>query len=153
MVKEQRDRSIWFEEAVTSPQKTEWSQAMKDEIDLFKERHVFREVEAPRNEKVLGTKWVYKLKKDEQGHVKKYRARLVAQGFRQTQGVDYNEVFSPVVNYVLIRLFFCLLVGLLGWLDLHLDVKGAYLYGDLDHKIHISIPEGFTTAARKGLVA
>jgi hypothetical protein len=71
----------------------------------------------------------------------------VAQGFRQTFGIDYNEIFSPVVNYVLIRLFFLLLVVLLGWKDTHLDVKCAYLYGDLDCVNYLEIPKGYRNSS------
>ena len=84
--------------------------------------------------------------------MKRFRSRLVAQGFRQTFGEDYEEIFSPVVNYVLIRLFFVLLVVLRGWQDCHLDVKCAYLYGELDCTTYLAIPKGWRSESNDGMV-
>ena len=104
---------------------------MEEEVTTLKQREVFTVVEKPQGAKVLGTKWVYKTKTDSKGDTQRHRARLVVQGFRQTAGIDYDEVFSPVVNFVVIRWFMLLLVIRRGWVDAHLDVKCAYLLGFL----------------------
>ena len=112
-----------FREAMSSPAKAKWEEAMADEVETMRQRDVFDAVVQPDNAKVLGTRWVYKTKRDTDGHPVRYRARLVVQGNRQRFGIDYDEVFSPVVNFVIIRLFFLLLVINRGWVDAHLDVK------------------------------
>ena len=141
-----------YKQAMQSPEKIEWTAAMDEEIATLKQRDVFEALERPENAKVLGTKWVYKTKNDSTGDSRRHRARLVVQGFRQTQGLDYDEVFSPVVNFVVIRLFCILLVVRRGWVDAHLDVKCAYLYGELPVTTFISIPEGYHSTERPGFV-
>ena len=116
---------------------------MEEEVTTLKQREVFTVIDRPQGAKVLGSKWVYKTKTDSQGDVQRHRARLVVQGFRQTQGIDYDEVFSPVVNFVIIRLFMLLLVVRRKWVDAHLDVKCAYLYGELTQPTFVAVPEGF----------
>ena len=134
-----------FEEAIKTPEKKDWENAMNDEIDTLIEREVFEECVRPQSEKTVGCKWIFKLKRSSDGAIKRYRARLVAQGFRQTLGIDYDEIFSPVVNFVVIQLLFVLLVILRGWAHTQLDVKCAYLYGDLKEKIFMDIPKGWRT--------
>ena len=141
-----------FKEAMQLPERDSWKSSMDDEIETFVKRGVYEEVQKPTKARVLGGKWIYKLKKDADGNVKRYRSRLVAQGFRQALGVDYDDVFSPVVNYVVIRFFFLLLVVLSGWSDTHLDVKCAYLYGDLHETIYMRIPDGYATKGKHDTV-
>uniref|UniRef100_T1JCM4 CCHC-type domain-containing protein n=1 Tax=Strigamia maritima TaxID=126957 RepID=T1JCM4_STRMM len=69
---------------------------MNEKLDTFKQRQVYVEVPKPMNQKILGTKWVYKIKTDSSDNIMKFRAHLVAQGFRQTSGLDYEEVYSPI---------------------------------------------------------
>ena len=81
----------------------------------------------------------------------RYKARLVAKGYAQTEGVDYNEVFSPVVKHSSIRI----LLALVAQLDLELvqmDVKTAFLHGDLEEKIYMNQPNGFKVAGKKKIV-
>ena len=132
-----------FKEAMLSPAKARWEEAMGDEVETMRQRDVYDAVPLPDNVKVLGTRWVFKTKRDTDGEVVRYRARLVVQGNRQRFGVDYDEVFSPVVNFVVIRLFLLLLVNNRGWVDAHLDIKCAYLYGHLDKPTYIKPPDGF----------
>ena len=141
-----------FQEAMERPEKDKWIQAMDEEIETLKQREVFEEMERPPGAKVLGTKWVYKTKDDSSGDSRRHRARLVVQGYRQTQGVDYDEVFSPVVNFVVIRLFMLLLVVRRGWVDVHLDVKCAYLYGELRQITYTALPEGYQSSSIKNSV-
>ena len=136
-----------FAEAISSPARNEWEAAMSEEIATMKSREVYDVLSVPKETKILGTRWVFKTKRDEDGQIKRHRARLVVQGNRQRFGVDYDKVFSPVVNFVVIRLFLILLAINRGWLDVHLDIKCAYLYGDLHETTYIKPPEGF----RQGL--
>ncbi|UYV78561.1 hypothetical protein LAZ67_16002003 [Cordylochernes scorpioides] len=97
----------------------------------------------PQGVKILGNKWVYSIKRDDKNNIKRYKARLVAQGYRQKYGIDYTDIFSPVVNFSIIRFLFIILVSLLKWKHVQLDVKSAYLYGNLKEKIYMQQPDGF----------
>lgn len=116
---------------------------MEDEINTMKERDVWYLAKLPPNTIPVGCRWVYTLKMDESGKVVRYKARLVAQGFKQVRGDSYEETFSPVVNFSIIRLFFALLVVQENWVHVQCDIKGAYLYAPLKEAIYMSQPQGF----------
>ena len=82
---------------------SDWQQAMEDEIKVMKERNVWELVPRPNNKKILGNRWVYTTKTDENNKVVRYKARFVAQGFDQRKGESYDEVYSPVVSFSVIR--------------------------------------------------
>ena len=132
-----------YEQAIVHPNAEEWHEAMQDELTTLEERNVFDIVERPQNRKTIGCRWVYKMKKDNLNNVKRYRARLVAQGYRQTPGIDFFDTFSPVINFVLIIMFFSLLVIGSNWVHKHIDIKCAYLYGNLNEQIYMEIPKGY----------
>ena len=100
-------------------------------------------VKPPKDKKIVGCKWVFKRKESSPGDEGvKYKARLVAKGYSQVPGVDFNEVFSPVVKHCSIRV----LLALVAMFDLELeqlDVKTAFLHGDLEELIYMQQPEGF----------
>ncbi|GBM86801.1 Copia protein [Araneus ventricosus] len=132
-----------FKETQISPDKEKWDEAMSEEIKLMQNRKVWDLVEPKSNMKVLGCRWVYNIKHDEKNNVKKYKSRLVAQGFKQRPGVNFTDVFAPLVNFDIIKFLFVLLVCILGWNHCQIDVKGAYLYGNLDIPIYMQQPERF----------
>lgn len=125
-----------------------WLNAMQEELDVFAQREVWSLVRKPAKARVLGCRWVFAIKKDEQNQIVRYKARLVVQGFKQLKGMDYDLVFSPVVNFSLIRFFFCILVCKLKWKHCHIDIKCAYLYAPLTEEIYISQPEGFVQQSK-----
>ena len=84
----------------------------------------------PPNQKAIGLKWVYKLKKDTKGAIVKYKARLVAKGYIQRQGVDYEEVFAPVARTEMVRVLLAL-AAQEDWKVHHMDVKSTFRNGDL----------------------
>lgn len=127
-----------------SPQSQYWKRAMEEELKTIKDRDVWTLVEKPKNEKVLGSRWVYTLKCNSENKIVRFKARLVAQGFRQEKGIQYDQVFSPVVNFTIIRLFFSTLVSGLKWYHIQMDIRCAYLYAPLSEKIYIKQPVGFT---------
>ena len=89
----------------------------------------------------MGYKWVFVRKRNEKNEVVGYKARLVAQGFSQIPGIDYDETYSPVVDATTLRF----LIGMTVFENLHMrlmDVVTAYLYGSLDTKIYMKVPEG-----------
>ncbi|GJR60394.1 putative ribonuclease H-like domain-containing protein [Tanacetum coccineum] len=101
-----------------------------------------RLVTSPNGAKVIGTKWVYRNKKDERGVVVRNKARLVAQGHRQEEGIDYDEVFAPVARIEAIRLFLAF-ASFMGFIVYQMDVKSAFLYGTIDEEVYVSQPPGF----------
>ncbi|GJX22700.1 putative ribonuclease H-like domain-containing protein [Tanacetum coccineum] len=92
--------------------------------------------------KAIGTKWVYRNKKDERGVVVRNKARLVAQGHRQEEGIDYDEVFAPVARIEAIRIFLAF-ASYMGFIVYQMDVKSAFLYGTIDEEVYVSQPPGF----------
>ncbi|GJX35237.1 putative ribonuclease H-like domain-containing protein [Tanacetum coccineum] len=110
------------------------SEALQDEVWVL--------VDLPHGMKVIGTKWVYKNKRDERGVVVRNKARLVAQGYTQEEGIDYDEVFAPVARMEAIRLFLAF-ASFMGFIVYQMDVKSAFLYGTIDEEVYVSQPPGF----------
>ncbi|GJT73785.1 putative ribonuclease H-like domain-containing protein [Tanacetum coccineum] len=119
-----------------------WVKAMQEELLQFKLQQVWVLVDLPNGAKVIGTKWVYRNKKDERGVVVRNKARLVAQGHRQEEGIDYDEVFAPVARIEAIRLFLAF-ASFMGFIVYQMDVKSAFLYGTIDEEVYVSQPPGF----------
>lgn len=135
-----------YNEAIQSPESEGWRQAMKEEMSTIINRKVWDLVPKPKDVRVIGCRWVFNRKENEMHETVKYKARLVAQGFRQIKGSDYDEVFSPVVNFTVIRLFFSLLVAKYKWYHYQLDVKSAYLYAPLNETIYMFQPPGYKSS-------
>ncbi|RVW73907.1 Retrovirus-related Pol polyprotein from transposon RE2 [Vitis vinifera] len=93
-------------------------------------------------QKTIGVKWVYKTKLKENGEVDKHKARLVAKGYKQEVGVDYKEVFAPVARHDTIRLVIAMTTQN-SWLIFQLDMKSAFLHGDLKEEVFIDQPPGY----------
>ncbi len=98
-----------MKEALSSPQKAKWVKAMEKEMESLKTNEVWNLVELPVNRKAVGSKWVFRVKTDADGTVEPHKARLVAQGFSQTFGDDYDETFSPVARFESVRTVIALL--------------------------------------------
>jgi hypothetical protein len=120
----------------------QWKKAIQDELDSLAQRKVFGPVvPTPKHVQPIGHRWVFVRKRDERGEIARYKARLVAQGFLQKPGVDYEQTYSPVMDAITFRFLISLAVQ--EDLDMHLmDVVTAYLYGLLDAEIHMRVPEG-----------
>ncbi|GJZ41244.1 putative ribonuclease H-like domain-containing protein [Tanacetum coccineum] len=119
-----------------------WVEAMQEELLQFKLQQVWILVDLPNGKKAIGTKWVFKNKKDERGIVIRNKARLVAQGHRQEEGIDYEEVFAPVARIEAIRLFLAY-ASFMGFLVYQMDVKSAFLYGTIEEEVYVTQPLGF----------
>ncbi|GJY53859.1 putative RNA-directed DNA polymerase [Tanacetum coccineum] len=119
-----------------------WVEAMQEELLQFKIQKVWTLVDLPYGKKAIGTKWVYRNKKDERGIVVRNKARLVAQGYKQEEGIDYDEVFAPVARIEAIRLFLAY-ASFMNFLVYQMDVKSAFLYGTIDEEVYVSQPPGF----------
>ena len=120
----------------------EWTDACCDEIGSIEKNGTWVLVDLPIGAKAIGLKWVFKLKKNSDGSINKYKARLVAKGYVQVQGVDFDEVFAPVARIETIRLLMSLAAAN-KWEIHHLDVKTAFLHGELKETVFVYQPEGF----------
>ncbi|GJV29712.1 putative ribonuclease H-like domain-containing protein [Tanacetum coccineum] len=129
-------------EKVSEVEDESWVEAMQEELLQFKLQQVWVLVDLPNGAKVIGTKWVYRNKKDERGVVVRNKARLVAQGHRQEEGIDYDEVFAPVARLEAIRLFLAF-ASYMGFIVYQMDVKSAFLYGTIEEEVYVSQPPGF----------
>ncbi|GJS62330.1 putative ribonuclease H-like domain-containing protein [Tanacetum coccineum] len=128
-----------------------WVEAMQEELLQFKLQKVWVLVDLPYGKKVIGTKWVFKNKRDERSIVVKNKARLVAQGFRQEEGIDYDEVFAPVARIEAIRLFLAF-ASYMGFTVYQMDVKSAFLYGTIEEEVYVHQPPGFVDPAHPNKV-
>ncbi|GJZ25497.1 retrovirus-related pol polyprotein from transposon TNT 1-94 [Tanacetum coccineum] len=128
-----------FKQAMTEPS---WIEAMQEEIHEFKRLEVWELVPCPDKVFLIKLKWTYKVKKDEFGGVLKNKARLVAQGFRQEEGIDFEESFAPVARIKAIRIFVAN-VAHKNMTIYQMDVKTAFLNGELKEEVYVSQPEGF----------
>ncbi|GJZ56609.1 putative ribonuclease H-like domain-containing protein [Tanacetum coccineum] len=111
-----------------------WIEAMQEELLQFKLQEVWTLVDLPNGKRAIGTKWVFRNKKDERGIVIRNKARLVAQGYTQEEGIDYDEVFAPVARIEAIRLFLAY-ASFKDFVVYQMDVKSAFLYGKEAAKI------------------
>ncbi|GJV86807.1 retrovirus-related pol polyprotein from transposon TNT 1-94 [Tanacetum coccineum] len=119
-----------------------WVEAMQEELLQFKLQDVWVLCDLPDGKRVIGTKWVFRNKRDERGTIIKNKARLVAQGYRQEEGVDYDEVFAPVARIEAIRLFLAF-ASFMGFTVYQMDVKSAFLYGNITEEVYVKQPPGF----------
>ncbi|GJT25948.1 putative ribonuclease H-like domain-containing protein [Tanacetum coccineum] len=117
-------------------------EAMQDELLHFKLQKVWTLVDLQNGKRAIGTKWVYKNKKDERGIVIKNKSRLVAQGYTQEEGINYDEVFAPVARIEAIRLFLAY-ASFKDFVVYQMDVKSAFLYGKIEEEVYVCQPPGF----------
>ena len=130
-----------YKEAVSSTEGPLWKEAIKSEIDSILQNHTWELVDLPPGIKLLGSKWIFKRKMKTDGTIDKYKARLVIKGYRQREGLDYFDTYSPVTRITSIRII--LATATLRNLEVHqMDVKTAFLNGDLEEEIYMEQPEG-----------
>ncbi|KAK9215025.1 hypothetical protein WN944_007028 [Citrus x changshan-huyou] len=141
-----------FGEALRSSESDQWKLAMEEEMKSLHQNQTWELVKLPKGKRVIGNKWVYTKKQGSPNQTTpRYKARLVAKGFAQKEGIDYNEVFSPVVKHTSIRI----LLALVAEYELELaqlDVKTAFLHGDLEEEIYMIQPCGFRVAGKENHV-
>ncbi|GJR10468.1 putative RNA-directed DNA polymerase [Tanacetum coccineum] len=140
-----------YREAVTSSEGQQWREAIKSEIDSILKNHTWEFVDLPHGCKPLGYKWIFKKKMKADGTINKYKARLVIKGYRQCEGLDYFDTYSPVKRITSIRMI--LAIAALRNLEIHqMDVKMAFLNGDLEEEIYMNQLEGFIAPRQEGKV-
>ncbi|GKC76850.1 putative ribonuclease H-like domain-containing protein, partial [Tanacetum coccineum] len=117
-------------------------EAIQEELLQFKLQQVWKIMDLPNVKRAIGTKWVFRNKKDERGIMIRNKARLVAHGHRQEEDIDYEEVFAPVARIEAIRLFLAY-ASFMGFLVYQMDVKSAFLYGTIKEEFYVTQPPGF----------
>ncbi|WVZ76644.1 hypothetical protein U9M48_024600 [Paspalum notatum var. saurae] len=128
-----------------------WVNAMHEELENFERNHVWDLVEPAQNYRPIGTKWVFKNKQGEDGMVVRNKARLVAQGFCQKEGIDYEETFAPVARLEAIRILLAFAASK-GFKLQQMDVKSAFLNGFIEEEVYVRQPLGFESARFPDLV-
>ena len=128
-----------------------WRRAMREEILAIDKNNTWESVIPPPNCRPIGLKWIFKLKKNPQGEVIKHEARLVVKGYSQRKGINYDEIYAPIVRFDTIRILIAL-AALKGWQIHHLDIKSAFLNGEINEVIHVKQPEGFLVKGKEGHV-
>ncbi|KAL0533145.1 hypothetical protein IC582_030360 [Cucumis melo] len=124
---------------------------MKEELKSMNDNEVWDLVELPKESKRVGCKWVFKTKRDSNGNIERCKARLVAKGYTQKDGIDYKETFSPVSKKDSLRIIMVLVAHY--DLELHqMDVKTAFLNGNLDEEVFMDQPEGFMVEGKEHMV-
>ena len=131
-----------FKEAMSCPEAPQWKEAVNSEIESILQNHTWELVDLPPGNKPLGYKWIFKRKLKADGSIDKYKARLVVKGYRQKEGLDYFDTYSPVTRITSIRLLIAF--AAINKLEIHqMDVKTAFLNGELEEEIYMEQPEGF----------
>jgi len=142
---------VSFSDAMKRSDAKQWEKAAQEEYESILKNGTWVLVPLPKDRKAIGCKWVFKLKHKANGEIERYKARLVAKGYSQTEGVDFNETFAPVAKFASIRS----LLALAAFYDLEvhqMDVKTAFLNGDLEEEIYMQQPEGFVVNGKEDLV-
>ncbi|KAJ9558311.1 hypothetical protein OSB04_012925 [Centaurea solstitialis] len=121
---------------------SDWVTAMQEELNQFERLGVWRLVPRPKNKTIIDLKWIFKNKKDEDEIVTRNKARLVAKGFKQQAGIDYDETFAPVARIEAIRIFLAYAAHK-NFTVYQMDVKTAFLNGELKEEVYVTQPEGF----------
>ncbi|GJW69673.1 retrovirus-related pol polyprotein from transposon TNT 1-94 [Tanacetum coccineum] len=119
-----------------------WVIAMQEELNQFERNKVWTLVSTLYSKTIIGTKWIFRNKMDENGVVIKNKARLVAQGYKQEEGIDYDETFTPVARLKAIRIFLAY-AAYMGFMEYQMDVKSAFLNGKLSEEVFVQQPPGF----------
>ena len=129
------------QEALGSPQKEKWQEAMDSEMKSLRENGVYELVDKPAGKKIVKSKWVLRVKTNAKGGIEKFKARVVAKGYSQVEGVDYDQTFSPTVRFESIRQMVAL--GTSKNMHMHqMDVTTAFLYAPLEEEVYMEQPEG-----------
>ncbi|GKB66044.1 retrovirus-related pol polyprotein from transposon TNT 1-94, partial [Tanacetum coccineum] len=157
----EQDRSIAYDrprrivkapnrfEVITSNESDMWITAMGEAIESLHKSNTWELVKLPKRRKVVGWKWVFKMKTGLPAfHIIKFKARLAAKGYSQKEGIDYNEIFSSVVHHTSIRVLLSLVAHRNLKLE-KLDVKTVFLHGDLEEEIYMSQPEGLVVQGKE----
>ena len=121
----------------------EWEAAMQNELHALEANHTWSIVSLPPGKHTVGCKWVYKVKHNSDGSIERYKARLVAKGYTQQEGIDFTDTYAPVAKLVTVKLLLAL-ASIKGWILHQLDVNNAFLHGELNEEVFMTIPPGYS---------
>jgi hypothetical protein len=124
---------------------------MIEEYQSIMKNDVWEIVSRPEGKSVMTSKWIYKIKHAADGNIEKYKARFVARGFSQKEGVDYEETFAPVTRYTSIKTIISL-ASIMGWRLHQMDVKTMFLNGVIEEEVYIEQPQGFVIHGKESHV-
>jgi hypothetical protein len=113
-----------------------WMWAMLVEMDAIEGNRTWHLADLPQGRRAIGLKWIFKVKMDADGNIVTHKAKLVVKGYAQQRGIDYDEVFAPVTRLDSVRLLIALAAHR-GWEVHHLNVKSAFLNGDLQEEVYV----------------
>ncbi|KAL6315951.1 hypothetical protein AAG906_013785 [Vitis piasezkii] len=140
-----------YKEAMASRDVAFWKEAINDEMDSIMSNQTWELVDLPPGSKPIGCKWVFRRKYHTDGMIQTFKARLVAKGFKQREGIDYFDTYAPVARTTSIRILFAL--ASIHNLFVHqMDVKTAFLNGDLNEEVYMEQPEGFVLLGNENKV-
>jgi len=128
-----------------------WVKAMNEELEKIEKNNTFELVPRPHDKNIIGTKWIFKNKLNENGEFIRDKARLVCKGYAQQEGIDFEETFAPVARLEAIRMFL-VLSSFQKFKVYQMDVKSSFLNGDLEEEVYIEQPEGFVHGNDEKLV-
>lgn len=143
-----------YNKAMQGPHAAQWSQAMREKLDSLHENNTWTLIpkeEMQAGHRALGGKWVYKVKRDVEGKISRFKARWVVKGYLQQFGIDFDQTYAAVVKPMAFRVLF----AIAAYFDLdidQMDVKTAFLYDLIDQLIYVEIPKGTETEAMKNMV-
>lgn len=138
----QAEQITSYEEAMQGNESPKWKKAMREELEALTKNQTWKLVEPPRNDKILDNKWVLKIKSSPDGGIGSFKARLVARGFKQEKGQDYDEIFSPVARFESIRTILAIAAAE-RMHKIQIDVETAFLNGTLEKEVYMEQPKGF----------
>jgi Reverse transcriptase (RNA-dependent DNA polymerase)/gag-polypeptide of LTR copia-type/Integrase core domain/GAG-pre-integrase domain/Zinc knuckle len=143
MVFEDEDEKMsTYQGIMKSKYKYEWKKAMDKEIKSIQDLNTWELVPRPKDSKVIGSRWIFKIKRHADGTIERYKARFCAKGYTQKFGIDYNETFAPVVKHSSIRALLAIAANK-DWEIYQFDINTAFLYGIIDTDIYMEQPDGY----------
>jgi histone deacetylase 1/2 len=122
-----------LDEALDDPN---WKKAMQEEIEALHKNGTWHLVPPYKGTNVIDCRWVFKIKRKADGSIERYKGRLVAKGYKQRYGIDYEDTFSPIVKIATVRLVLSIVVSK-GWYLRQLDVQNAFLHGVLEEEVYM----------------
>jgi len=137
-----------FEQAAKNPK---WDNAMDEEMAALDANATWELVVLLKDKKTIGCKWVYKVKHNADGSVSIYKTRLVAKGYAQTYGIEYEETYSLITKMTTVRLIIAM-AATKGWSLHQMDVKNVFLHGDLQDEMYMEQPPGYVDQTHFNLV-
>ncbi|KAL7290700.1 hypothetical protein TKK_0015453 [Trichogramma kaykai] len=140
------DEPTTYAEAIKRYDSKNWQEAVKNEFKVLKDNNTWIEVDEANARNIIDSKFVFKIKKNDKGD-NQYKARIVAKGFQQKDHIDDKDIYTPVAKLTTIRMFLCI-ANQLELPVFQSDVKGAFLYGDIEEDVFMRLPEGFNNKGK-----